>query len=103
MITFEQAKTLSSVWVIATNPHKKNKVCQLRRNGAPKLWKTRPNDIRVPYKYGLYEYGYFGSTGRDCDWTLADCYATEDECNAALQARIDSDGESVIGQARQAL
>lgn len=87
MITFEQALTAREVWVIATNPSKRNKVCRLRVNGAPKLWKTRPNDIRVPYKYGLYEYGYFGSTGRDCTWTLDDCYATEAECIAALQAQ----------------
>lgn len=29
-----------------------------RRNGATKLWKTRPNDFRVPVKFGLYAYGY---------------------------------------------
>lgn len=27
-------------------------------NGKPKFWKRRPNDFRIPYKYGLYEYGY---------------------------------------------
>jgi hypothetical protein len=31
---------------------------RVRVNGAPKLWKTRPESVRVPYKYGLYEYGY---------------------------------------------
>ena len=24
-------------------------------NGKPKVWKTRPNDVSVPVKYGLYE------------------------------------------------
>jgi hypothetical protein len=28
-----------------------------RRNGATKLWKTRPNDFRIPFKCGLKEYG----------------------------------------------
>lgn len=27
-------------------------------NGKPKTWKTRPGDVRVALKYGLYEYGY---------------------------------------------
>lgn len=27
-------------------------------NGAPKTWKTRPNDVKVPLKYGLYEFAY---------------------------------------------
>jgi hypothetical protein len=25
-------------------------------NGNPKIWKTRPKDVTVPIKYGLYEY-----------------------------------------------
>ena len=25
-------------------------------NGKPKTWKTRPSDVTVPIKYGLYEY-----------------------------------------------
>jgi hypothetical protein len=29
-----------------------------RVNGKPKTWKTRPNDCTVPWKHGLYEYGY---------------------------------------------
>ena len=24
----------------------------------PKIWKTRPNDVRVPLKHGLYDYDY---------------------------------------------
>lgn len=29
-----------------------------RRNGATKTWKTRPGDFRIPFKHGLYDYGY---------------------------------------------
>jgi hypothetical protein len=25
-------------------------------NGKPKTWKTRPSDVSIPIKYGLYEY-----------------------------------------------
>ena len=34
------------------------KIKTVRVNGAPKTWKTRPNEISVPYKYELYTYGY---------------------------------------------
>jgi len=33
-----------------------------RRNGATQTWKTRPNDFRVPVKYGLYGYGQIRET-----------------------------------------
>jgi hypothetical protein len=29
---------------------------EYRQNGAIKLWKTRPDDFRIPVKRGLYEY-----------------------------------------------
>lgn len=29
-----------------------------RVNGKPKIWKTRPNEVRVPIKRGMYEWGY---------------------------------------------
>ena len=27
-----------------------------RRNGKTKVWKTRPNEFRIPAKHGLYDY-----------------------------------------------
>jgi outer membrane protein assembly factor BamB len=30
---------------------------QVRRNGATKLWKTRPGEFRIPIKYGLKNHG----------------------------------------------
>jgi hypothetical protein len=27
-------------------------------NGVSKVWKRSPEKVRIPYKYGLYEYGY---------------------------------------------
>jgi len=29
-----------------------------RRNGATKVWKTRPSEYRIPVKAGLRSYGY---------------------------------------------
>ena len=31
---------------------------RFRVSGKPKTWKTRPNEVRVPVKRGLYENGY---------------------------------------------
>lgn len=38
---------------------------RVKINGKPKTWKTRPHSVRVPCKYGLYEYFYAGTTS-DC-------------------------------------
>jgi hypothetical protein len=29
---------------------------EARRNGRTKTWKRRPNEFRIPVKYGMYEY-----------------------------------------------
>lgn len=36
-----------------------------RRNGQNKLWKTRPDEFRIPVKYGLYAYAYVDHTNVD--------------------------------------
>jgi len=38
-------------------------VRRIKINGAPKTWKTRPHDVKVPVKYGLYEFSYSGFVG----------------------------------------
>ena len=41
---------------------------KVRRSGKTKLWKTRPNDFRIPCKYGLYY--SLAITQDNCnDWT----------------------------------
>jgi len=37
--------------------------CRVKVNGKPKTWKRSPERVQIPYKYGLYEYGYI--TERD--------------------------------------
>lgn len=34
-------------------------VRELTINGKPKTWKTRPTEVSVPVKYGMYEYARF--------------------------------------------
>jgi hypothetical protein len=37
------------------------KVRQVRVSGKLKTWKTRPNDWKLPVKYGMYENAYIGT------------------------------------------
>jgi hypothetical protein len=41
----------------------------VRVNGKVQTWKTRPNEVRVPVKRGMYEYGYITESDLN-DWTL---------------------------------
>lgn len=40
---------------------------ECRVSGAPKTWKTRQGDVRVPVKYGLYENAYAEAYGGTLD------------------------------------
>jgi hypothetical protein len=56
----EEIKNLSrgqTLWVIG---HYKasGEPSEIRVNGQVKTWKTRPNEVQVPYKHGLKECGY---------------------------------------------
>lgn len=56
-----------------------------RVTGQVKMWKTRPNDLRVPVKYGMFESAY-------CEWRsgvhhgvqlLVECCSTTHTCSNA--------------------
>lgn len=60
MITIEQAKNLKPGDILY---HKVNKNSdgtpqRWKVNGKPKIWKTRPNEVKVPIKHGLRDYDY---------------------------------------------
>lgn len=61
-MTFEEAKSLRPgsyvMWLDRNNEIRDAKV-----NGQPKTWKTRPGDLSVPLKYGMYE--FFNSVWQD--------------------------------------
>lgn len=53
-MNLEEAKNLKPGTIVREkNSHRRWKV-----NGKPKLWKTRPNEVKVPVKHGLYTFGY---------------------------------------------
>lgn len=59
-----------------------DKVREFRVSGKPKTWKTRPNDVKVPVKYGLYENAYLGTVD-DCE-PLERFYLTRQEAEIEL-------------------
>ena len=57
-MTLEEAKALpygDHIWFIGLD----GKARQLKINGQPKTWKRSPGKVRIPVKYGMYEYLYF--------------------------------------------
>jgi len=52
-----------------TNKDKAKTPLQVRRTGKTQTWKTRPNEFKIPVKYGLYESTYI--THLNCDeWNV---------------------------------
>jgi len=60
MVTKEQALTAREFTFKISNPNNKHygEIRKCRRNGKTQIWKTRPNEFKIPVKYGLYEYFY---------------------------------------------
>lgn len=60
MITKELALTLpyNATLHHKTKKNKDGSPVRCRINGKVKIWKTRPNDFKLPVKYGLYECFY---------------------------------------------
>jgi hypothetical protein len=56
-MTIEEFKELHGSFPVRAFAGKASgKVFEARTNGKPKTWKTRPLDVSVPCKYGMYEY-----------------------------------------------
>lgn len=44
-----------------------------RRNGVTQVWKTRPEDFKIPVKHGLYQHGYVHQDNAHMLHTAEDC------------------------------
>jgi hypothetical protein len=57
---------------------KRVNITAVRRSGQTQTWKTRPEDFKMPVKFGLYESSYATHENAN-DWhTLEDCPVRED-------------------------
>jgi len=63
---------VSPILVLATGRNA-GVYCEVRWNGQPKTWKTRPGMVERPVKYGMYECFHVGTVdGLARAYTLAD-------------------------------
>jgi hypothetical protein len=77
-LTLTQAKALTyrdTVYSLRSynkqgDPHK------VRINGAVKTWKRDPSRVQVPYKHGLYTFGYITDSDLH-EWTLSEQFAKD--------------------------
>ena len=53
------------------------KVERWRRNGRTQTWKTRPDDFRIPVKFGVKDYGQITSAYADRFHVASDCPVEE--------------------------
>jgi hypothetical protein len=70
-LTLEEAKALTyrqEVYCRLENDSR-GSLKKVRVNGIPRVWKTRPNEVSVPYKYGLNGYGAITNWNLE-NWTL---------------------------------
>ena len=59
-ITLTEAKALTTNDTLhhTTNVNADGSPQRWRVNGAVKTWKTRPSEVKIPVKHGMYDYGY---------------------------------------------
>lgn len=72
MITATIAQTLRYGQTLVHNTAKQNggkTPLRVRVTGKVKLWKTRPDDFKIPVKHGLCESGYVDHTNGQY-WTI---------------------------------
>lgn len=88
MITKEQALALKLREEIhsSLNRNRDGTCAKWRVNGQVKTWKTRPEEFRVPVKYGMYTYGYVTDISSD-DYHLAD------ECTLTVRTFRDTQSD----------
>ena len=67
MITKEQAMT-ENIFTHCTAKNTTGRV-HCRRNGKTKIWVRNPEQVKIPVKYGMYDYFYIDETNAK-DWAI---------------------------------
>lgn len=63
-ITLKQAKASKPGTILhhTTNKNADGTPERWKVDGKPKTWKTRPGEVKIPVKHGMYDYGYVTET-----------------------------------------
>ena len=69
MITKDQALTANN-FEHASLKNADGTPLRARRNGATKVWKTKPLDFKIPFKHGLFIYGHITQINAH-EWNVA--------------------------------
>jgi hypothetical protein len=69
MVTKDQAQTVSN-FEYTTLKGSDNLPVRCRSMGKCQVWKTRPNEFKLPVKYGLYQSFYITQDNAN-EWTAA--------------------------------
>lgn len=69
MITKDNALTANN-FEHTSLKNRDNSPLRVRRSGKTQTWKTRPNDFKIPVKYGLYESAYITNENGNL-WNIA--------------------------------
>jgi hypothetical protein len=72
MITKQDAMTHMEFWHI-TRTNADGTPMRVRKNGSCKTWKTRPDEFKLPVKYGIKDCFYIAHTRGDIDNTAEWC------------------------------
>ncbi len=75
MITLDEAKDLSYGNMIhhVRDVNADGTPQRWKVNGKPKVWKTRPDEVKVPLKRGMYQYDYLTQYDLE-DFSLGEGY-----------------------------
>ncbi len=63
---------------IGTRGGVKDQITRVRQTGMIKTWKTRPEEFRMPVKYGMYESWYVDETNADQFHLASECPLAEE-------------------------
>lgn len=82
MITLEQAKKLEVGTILyhVSNRNSDGTAQRWKVNGKPKTWKTRPDEVRVPLKHGLYAFDYLDQDSLELVSLFDPTRTVSDEC-----------------------
>lgn len=83
MLTQEQILKANNFYHL-TERNKDKTPLRVRRTGRTKLWKTRPNDFKIPVKYGLKQ-GYYITQDNQHEWAVSSGDSQVDRVAAILQ------------------